>query len=137
MKLFVPALAPALFLLALAACTPAPPTSTSTTTTPAAPSEDAKTPAPVTDAWIGKWPGVEGTYMQIDKGEAPGAYKVTIADLDGPKTFDGQTMGSTIKFTRDGKDETIRTGNGVETGMKWFADKSNCLVIKTGEGYCK
>ena len=134
MKFFVPALRPALFLLTLAACTPGPAPS-APEPTPAAPAKDAKTAPRVTDAWIGKWPGVEGTYMRIDQGEAPGAYKITIADLDGPKTFDGQTQGSTIKFTRDGKDEVIRAGNGVETGMKWFADKTDCPVVKTGEGF--
>ena len=34
----------------------------------------------------------------------------------------------------------IRDGfglNGVETGMKWLSDKSNCLTVRSGESYCR
>src|SRR6266851_9768506 len=34
------------------------------------------------------------------------------------------------------KAETIRSGNGEQTGMKWLLDKKNCLVTRYGEGYC-
>jgi len=35
------------------------------------------------------------------------------------------------------KAETIRSGNGEQTGMKWLLDKKNCLVTRYGEGYCR
>ena len=38
---------------------------------------------------------------------------------------------------RDGVRESLRPGSGVETGMKWLQDKSDCLVVKPGEGYCR
>ena len=43
-----------------------------------------------------------------------------------------------IRFTRDGKDLTIRPGTGAETGFKWLAEKENCLIVIAGEeGYCR
>ena len=33
--------------------------------------------------------------------------------------------------------ETIIATSGKGTGMKWLADKHDCLVIKPGEGYCR
>jgi ABC-type Fe3+-hydroxamate transport system substrate-binding protein len=93
------------------------------------------TPLP-TDGWIGQWPGVEGTYLTIEAG-TPGAYKLTIADLDGPKVYTGAANGATITFERNGVTETIKAGDGKATGMKWLTEKSDCLVIKSGEGFCR
>jgi hypothetical protein len=33
--------------------------------------------------------------------------------------------------------ESIRATDGPATGMKWLSDKSNCLTIRSGEGYCR
>lgn len=88
------------------------------------------------DQWIGKWTGPEGTYLDITKASDVD-YIITIADLDGPKTFEGVSAKSGIEFLRDARLETIRAGNGEDTGMKWLADKQNCLVVKTGEGFCR
>ena len=93
--------------------------------------------APATDKWLGKWPGVEGTYLQLDPGAAPGLYKLTIADLDGPQTFAATAAGDSINFSRNNVIETIRAGDGKATGMKWLTEKPDCLVIKTGEGFCR
>ncbi len=91
--------------------------------------------APAGDSWIGKWSGPEGTFLQIvgDKG----AYEVTIQNLDGPRTFRGSAVGDQIVFERDGVKESVRATNGVETGMKWLSEKSNCLTVRAGEGYCR
>lgn len=85
--------------------------------------------------WSGRWNGPEGTYLELTpQGEA---LTVTIADLDGPQSFEGKYDAGTVLFTRNDVQETIRSGTGKETGMKWLLDKQNCLIVKEGEGYCR
>lgn len=88
-----------------------------------------------TDAWLGRWNGPEGTYLRIESGG--GRYKVTIQDLDAARTFEGRSTAGQIVFERDGVKESIRATAGPDTGMKWLADKANCLTIRPGEGYCR
>jgi hypothetical protein len=88
-----------------------------------------------TDAWLGRWNGPEGTYLQISKNS--GTYVLEIRDLDGSKTFEGSADGSRIAFTRDGQKEFISAGDGRATGMKWLSDKKNCLLTRPGEGWCR
>jgi hypothetical protein len=122
----------ALILLA-AACAPAerpaprPPASTQ----PPAP-----TTVPRADAWLGEWKGVEGTFLRLERKGA--GYAVTIANLDGPRTFDATAAGDAVTFTRDERTETIRATDGAGTGMKWLADKKDCLVVTAGsEEFCR
>jgi hypothetical protein len=89
----------------------------------------------VTDQWSGQWNGPEGTFLRIAGGQ--GKYEITIQNLDGPRTFQGSAAGHQIQFERDGVKESIRATNGVETGMKWLSEKSNCLTVRAGEGYCR
>lgn len=89
------------------------------------------------DQWIGRWNGPEGTYLNFKKNPETGQYSVEIATLDGPKTYDATVTTSDVSFTRGGVEETIHEGDGKDTGMKWLADKTSCLVVKTGEGYCR
>jgi hypothetical protein len=91
--------------------------------------------AAVTDSWLGKWTGPEGTFLQLVGGS--GKYEVTIQNLDGPRVFTGHAVSNGIEFERDGVKEVIHATNGVETGMKWLTEKSNCLTVHAGEGYCK
>jgi hypothetical protein len=85
------------------------------------------------EQWLGQWNGPEGTYLVLSKnGEK---YTVKINSLDGSATYEGVAAGDHIEFKRDGKTETIRAGT--DTGMKWLMDKTNCLIIKTGEGFCR
>ena len=110
-------------------------------TQPAAESPSTPTPKAatiadtVTDKWLGKWIGPEGTYLVLSKNAEK--YAVEINSLDGPATYDGMSAGDRIEFQRNGKTEYIHAGNGRDTGMKWLLDKSNCLIIKTGEGFCR
>lgn len=85
--------------------------------------------------WLGRWPGPEGTYLEVAGG--PGTYDVTVRNLDGPRRFDAKAGSGTLVFVRDGVTETIRAGDGTATGMKWLAGKRDCLVVKPGEGYCR
>lgn len=91
--------------------------------------------ARITDSWTGKWYGPEGTFIEI-KGSA-GLYRITIQDLDGPKEFQGTGAGNRISFERNGTTEIIQAGTGAETGMKWLAEKSDCLWVSLGEGWCR
>lgn len=98
---------------------------------------DQKTQSAQADEWLGHWTGVEGTYLDLARNDDTGGYTVTIADLDGPRTFDAKSNADGIAFDRDGKTLIIKSGNGEDTGMKWLADKQNCLVVDSNEGYCR
>ncbi len=88
------------------------------------------------DALVGRWPGVEGTYVNI--GKKGDKYSIEIANLDGPKTFEGTAKGDVIEFLRNRKTETIKAASGAETGMKGFEKETNCVVVTKGsEGFCK
>lgn len=135
----------------LGACTSTPEvTKTVPNTAPAAPapaaspavspSVDPKAPAAVPSAKVtaleGKWPGVEGTYLNVTK--KGDKYSVEIKNLDKAETFEGVAKGDTIEFKRKDKLETIKAATAEETGMKWLAGEKNCVVITKGsEGYCR
>jgi hypothetical protein len=89
----------------------------------------------VTDGWLGRWNGPEATFLLLESGN--GDYRVTVQNLDGPRVFTGVAVGEQIRFERDGATEFIRATDGAATGMKWLADKRNCLTIRLGEGYCR
>ncbi len=89
----------------------------------------------VADQWLGKWIGPEGTYLELSK--SGNHYTVMMQSLDGPSTYEGISAPHGIVFQRNGKTETIHAGNGQDTGMKWLLDKKNCLVVHTGEGFCR
>ena len=142
-------MASAAALVLLAGCekaeAPAPaPTDTTTTEVPVetAPVEDAEATDPATAphrfaSWAGKWTGVEGMYATITPTE-PGKYKLEMqSDLDTKGTYDGQDSEHGIKFKRGSEELSLRRGNGDETGLKYLAGKKECLIVKTGEGYCR
>ena len=115
------------FTCLVGGCTDRQPTATATATAP-------KADIP-TDAWRGRWNGPEGTFLLIEGQN--GNYKVTIQNLDGPQEFEASSAGAQIQFQRNGVKETIRATNGAQTGMKWLADKTHCLTVRMGEGYCR
>lgn len=90
-----------------------------------------------TDAWVGKWVGVEGLALDIQPGSEPGKYQLAVTLLDGTETYEGTAQGDRIAFTRGGVAETIRAATGDETGLKYLAGKKNCLMIKQAEGFCR
>ena len=90
---------------------------------------------PATDKWLGQWNGPEGTFLRLEGGK--GRYTITIQDLDGARIYQGNSAGDQIHFDRNGATESIRATDGVGTGMKWLSEKSDCLTIHTGEGYCR
>jgi hypothetical protein len=102
---------------------------------PQPPVSVAPTPKWKADLWIGRWEGVEGTYLAISKKE--GKYAIEIRDLDKSNVYEGSPFSDGIAFIRKGQTETLHAGSGDQTGMKWLAGKKNCLVIRYGEGYCR
>ncbi len=88
-----------------------------------------------TDHWAGKWNGPEGTFLKIVGDE--GVYEITIQNLDGARNFSGHAVGGDIQFDRNGVQESLHATTGRETGMKWLIDKSECLTVRVGEGYCR
>jgi hypothetical protein len=103
---------------------------------PSSPSPSApERPVSAGDSWVGQWNGPEGTYLRISGGN--GKYEVTVRNLDGPRSFAGTAVQDRIEFERDGVKESLRATGGQGTGMKWLADKSGCLVVRAGEGYCR
>lgn len=97
------------------------------------PPEDARP----TDAWVGRWVGVEG--MMLDIAARPdGDYDLTMQyTLDDRGTFVGRGEGDLIVFQRDGRTERLRPATGDETGMKWLAGARDCLMVRQHEGYCR
>jgi hypothetical protein len=71
------------------------------------------------DQWIGRWNGPEGSYLEISKSGY--TCEIQIKDLDEVQTYRGTATSDGISFERNGKAETIRSGNGERTGMKWLA----------------
>ncbi|WP_414902841.1 hypothetical protein ACMT1E_06510 [Sphingomonas flavalba] len=90
-----------------------------------------------TDAWIGRWAGVEGLVLDIASADAPGRYALTVTLLDGTSRYEGVADGNVIHFTRAGRPETLRAVLGEETGLKYLAGKHDCLMIRAGEGFCR
>lgn len=99
--------------------------------------DDAASSGLPTDSWIGKWIGVEGLVLDIQPTGDRGHYMLSVTLLDGTKSYEGTADGDMIRFTRNGRPESIRAANGDQTGLKWLAGKTNCLMIQQGEGFCR
>lgn len=120
-------------MLVLAGCKEAPPPTPKTvgTTTP----NDHTMVENFTDTWVGQWNGPEGTFLKIDG--VRGLYTITIQNLDGPNTYEGKSIDHRIRFMRNDREAYIQATDGAGTGMKWLAEKQNCLIIRAGEGFCR
>ena len=99
-------------------------------------------PTPPTDQWVGKWVGVEGLHLTIAKDDSIGRghYILTMQyglDADDSGTFKGEAAEDGIAFNRPDGPQLLRAGDGAATGLKWLADKKDCLVVVTGDGYCR
>jgi hypothetical protein len=100
-------------------------------------SQASAVPAPsALQGWLGKWDGPEGTYLQL-VAKPDSKYEVTIKNLDGERIFQGVGGEAQVHFERDGRQEVIKATDGAGTGMKWLADKTKCLTVRPGEGYCR
>jgi len=90
------------------------------------------------DAWVGRWTGVEGTYLVITKAALPDRYRLEMQyTLDSKGSYDGTGTSEGIAFTRPDGKQVLRASDGDATGLKWLAGKKDCLKVKDGEGYCR
>lgn len=90
-----------------------------------------------TAAWVGKWTGPEGMYVDI-KQTAEGKFSLEMqSGLDTKGTYEGSAEPDGITFKRGTETLTLKKSDGDATGMKWLAGKKDCLMVKTGEGYCR
>lgn len=93
-----------------------------------------------TNAWIGRWVGPEGLFLDIASkgGEFSGRYTLKMQyTLDKRASVEGMAHLDTIVFERDGEQHVLRAGTGAQSGMKWLADKRQCLIVGTAEAYCR
>lgn len=129
-----------LLSVVLAACDGAGTSTTPAASPPASSAQATSTSAVSTtdpgQAWLGRWNGPEGTYLQLDA-TGGDSYDVRIKDLDAERTFKGIGQDGAVHFERDGKKESLKATDGDATGMKWLAGKTKCLTVHTGEGYCR
>lgn len=147
-------------VIALAACsdrqptadTPAPNVATSVDTTPAMPEPVIDDPdasaAPATPPaapgaakveadYLGRWTGVEGTYLVVASKPGGGVTLDMQWDLDNKGMFDGSVTAEGLRFVRNGVAESAVHTDGDATGLKYLAGKQECLTVKPGEGYCR
>ncbi len=156
MKMLQPLVLALALACALAACTgPAPDTNTTGSMTSAGaientvvppdetvPEETNETaPGPDETAYLGRWIGVEGMYLNVAKksgGQPDGRVTLDMQwDLDNKGRFDGSVTAEVLRFVRNGITETLVPSDGDATGLKWLAGKTDCLTVKPGEGYCR
>jgi hypothetical protein len=87
----------------------------------------------VTDAWVGRWVGAGGTFLDIVPDSAN--YKIMVQDSSKLREYRGSAENDRIKFTRNSVVEYIAAVDGKSTGVESLEKKKNCLAIKKGEGY--
>lgn len=124
----------------LGACKQAEQTPAAETT---APTETAAKPAETTAAsvdvaaWAGKWTGPEGMYATITPGTDGKVSLEMQSDLDTKGTYEGTATAEGISFKRAEETLVLKMATGDETGLKYLAGKKDCLMVKSGEGYCR
>ncbi len=122
-------------LVPVATPTPGASASASATPTPTPAPSASGTSADATP-YLGRWIGVEG--MVLNVASVPTGVTLDMQyDLDNRGTFAGTVGPQGIAFTRNGLAETLKPGDGAATGLKYLADKRDCLIVKSGEGYCR
>lgn len=105
-----------------------------------APAGNAATPAnaaAVEADYIGKWIGVEGMVLDVAANPKGGVRITNQWDLDHKGSFDGSVTAEGLRFMRNGEAVTAYRGDGDATGLKYLAGKKDCLIVKSGEGYCR
>lgn len=110
--------------------------SPSPTPTPSATGSTAAA-APTTADYLGRWRGVEGLNLVVTERPEGGVMLDMQYSIDDKGMFPGSVTAEGIRFIRNGQPETLVRTDGDATGLKWLAGKSDCLTVKTGEGYCR
>jgi hypothetical protein len=120
-------------ICATAACAPESDNSFDTAPPAAPASVAAADPA----EWAGKWVGPEGLFVEIAPA-AGGTFTLTMqSDLETTGTYVGTATEGGIAFERGGQALLLRPATGDETGLKYLFGKQDCLMIASGEGFCR
>ncbi len=113
------------------------PTPAPTLTPVATPTPGATAATSGAQAYLGRWVGVEGMYLNVTE-PVPGEVKLEMQyDLDNKGQYTGTVTPEGIRFKRGADTLLLRPSNGDATGLKWLAGKKDCLTVKSGEGYCR
>lgn len=129
---------PVLASLSLIACSPKPDTSTPTeaeASASSAASTSASKAADVAAGYVGRWTGPEGTSLEVVARQHD--YEVTLSGTSTPGVFTGTVNGNAMQIERNGETQLIRHTTGAKTGVKYLADKLDCVSVSNGEGYCR
>ena len=131
-------LAVAISLSLLGACKKAEDTKAADTATETVAVTDETVPEALdVTAWAGKWTGPEGLYVSITPA-ADGKIGLEMqSDLDTKASYEGTATADGISFKRGEETLTLKKATGDETGLKYLAGKKDCLMVKSGEGYCR
>lgn len=87
--------------------------------------------------YLGRWTGVEGMYLVVAEKSGGGVMLEMRWDLDHTGTFDGSVTAEGLRFMRNDVAQSAVHTNGEATGLKYLVDKTDCLTVKPGEGYCR
>ncbi len=88
-------------------------------------------------SWAGKWTGVEGMYLVI-RPTVDQRYSLDMQyDLDNKVTVEGRDSEHGLQFTRNGEKLSLTRAAGKDIGLKYLDGKTQCLMVKPGEGYCR
>jgi hypothetical protein len=74
------------------------------------------------------------------KGATAGHYSLKMqygTDTEMSGTFEGVGTPEGIAFVRPDGTHVLRASTGEETGLKYLGGKTDCLMVKVGEGYCR
>lgn len=107
------------------------------TSSPAIAVDAAATEATVPLEWAGKWIGPEGLYVIIRPLDGSSVELEMQSDLDTLDTYAGSITPEGISFERGGEMLLLKPASGADTGLKYLAEKTNCLMVQPGEGYCR
>lgn len=125
----------------LAACKQAEQAPAAETATPvestAAPADDTAAASVDVAAWVGKWTGPEGMYATITPGTDGKISLEMQSDLDTKATYEGTAAADGISFKRGEETLVLKRATGDETGLRYLAGKKDCVMVKSGEGYCR
>jgi hypothetical protein len=91
------------------------------------------------DAWVGRWDGPEGLYLEISPGEATNTVRLRLKDtLDSEGEYTGVLLDDGIRFERAGRTEILRRGSGAQTGFSALRNRTDCVIVRPKEeGYCR
>ena len=87
--------------------------------------------------WAGKWTGPEGLYVIVTPGTEGKIALEMQSDLDTKGSYEGTATADGISFKRGDEMLMLKQATGDQTGLKYLAGKKNCLMVKSGEGFCR